>query len=141
MQQQVAPLDCLDHLAGPPAKGNRGAAAVFGGQLLAYAAASAVVVVDVSGAQLGWVGLWAWCGWGSAPGTLAASASPSAGAVPWARCPGEPHAAAWHESAHAPRTSAAARHGRPPPMLVQRMAAATTLAGAHRQAAVSALAW
>lgn len=70
MQQQIAPLDCLAHLAGPPAKANRGAAALFGGQLLAYAAASAVVVVDV-----------------------------------------------------------------------QRMAAATTLAGAHRQAAVSALAW
>lgn len=54
MQQQVAPLDCLAHLAGPPAKANRGAAALFGGQLLAYAASSAVVVVDVSGTH-GWL--------------------------------------------------------------------------------------
>lgn len=47
--QAVAPLDCLAHLPGPPSKGNRGAASIYAGQLLAYAAASAVVVVDVSG--------------------------------------------------------------------------------------------
>jgi hypothetical protein len=45
---QLAPLDSLAHLPGPPAKGNRCAAAIHAGQLLAYAASSAVVVVDVS---------------------------------------------------------------------------------------------
>ncbi|KAL4422261.1 hypothetical protein ABPG75_008458 [Micractinium tetrahymenae] len=68
--QAVAPVDCLAHLPGPPGKGNRGAASLHDGQLLAYAAASAVVVVDA-----------------------------------------------------------------------QNMTVATTLAGAHRQAAVAALAW
>ncbi|KAI3424707.1 hypothetical protein D9Q98_008096 [Chlorella vulgaris] len=67
---QVAPLDSLAHLPGPPVKGNHGAAAMHAGQLLAYAAASAVVIVDA-----------------------------------------------------------------------QRLTIATTLAGAHRQAAVSSLAW
>lgn len=47
---QVAPLDSLAHLPGPPVKGNHGAAAMHAGQLLAYAAASAVVIVDVSAA-------------------------------------------------------------------------------------------
>lgn len=47
-QQQVAPLDCLAHLPAPPAKGNRGCAALLAGQLLAYGAGSSVVVVDVS---------------------------------------------------------------------------------------------
>ncbi|KAL4425017.1 hypothetical protein ABPG77_001795 [Micractinium sp. CCAP 211/92] len=68
--QAVAPVDCLAHLPGPPGKGNRGAASLHDGRLLAYAAASAVLVVDA-----------------------------------------------------------------------QNMTVATTLAGAHRQAAVSALAW
>lgn len=45
--QAVAPVDCLAHLPGPPGKGNRCAASLHDGRLLAYAAASAVVVVDV----------------------------------------------------------------------------------------------
>lgn len=59
---QPAPLDALAHLACPPApKANRGAAALHAGQLLAYAAGAAVVVVDVSGVECmvatGWVQL------------------------------------------------------------------------------------
>lgn len=59
---QPAPLDALAHLACPPApKANRGAAALHAGQLLAYAAGAAVVVVDVSGVECmvatGWVRL------------------------------------------------------------------------------------
>lgn len=45
---QLAPLDTLAHLGVPPGSGNRGAAALLEGQLLAYAAGAAVTVVDVS---------------------------------------------------------------------------------------------
>lgn len=114
MQQQVAPLDCLAHLAGPPTKGNRGAAALYGGQLLAYAASSAVVVVDVRSSRMLAAVLWV------LPTAHHVISQASTGCL------------VLHHTPPAPS------HAMPQ---VQRMSVATTLAGAHRQAAVSALAW
>ena len=132
MQQQIAPLDCLAHLAGPPAKANRGAAALFGGQLLAYAAASAVVVVDVS--------CWA-VGCKTVPSRLCAGCTVSVLTQQHGACSHPSACMLQHPCAalrDPPRSSPTASR---PWLQVQRMAAATTLAGAHRQAAVSVLAW
>jgi hypothetical protein len=72
--QGVAPLDCLTHLPAPPGKGNKAAASLYGGQLLAYAAASAVVVCDVRA---------------KGPPAAAAAAATASLQAPWQHpCPG-----------------------------------------------------
>lgn len=143
--QAVAPLDCLAHLPGLPAKGSRAAASIYAGQLLAYAAASAVVVVDVSCPVLR--GLSTRCHTCNcvclhqvACLTCQAASNSNQCGRNWESHRGVLFCKSRLQGPRSTNFSLFLCH-LPPEMQAQRMCVATTLAGAHRQAAVSALAW